>query len=113
MDYTTGETRIPVGSLDKDVFLKIKDLKVGELSEVYSVRAQDGAESFIIYKLISETAPHLPSLNTDYLKIQTAALERKKANALEDWVIKSKSLYYIHINDRFANEPELAHWTTD
>lgn len=113
MDYTTGETRIPVGDLDKDVFLKIKDLKVGEISSVYSVRAQDGTESYVIYTLISETAPHLPSLQTDYLKIQTAALERKKANALEDWVKKSKQLYYIHINSRFANEPELAHWTKD
>lgn len=113
MDYTTGETRIPVGNLDKDVFLKIKDLKVGEISQVYSVTGQDGSQSYMIYLLISETPPHLPSLETDYLKIQTAALERKKANALEDWVKKSKELYYIHINERFANEPELAHWTKD
>jgi len=110
MDNNTGETRIPVGNLDKEVFLRIKDLKVGEISSVYSVRAPDGSETYIIYILISETAPHLPSLETDYLKIQTAALERKKANALEDWVKKSKQLYYIHISDRFASEPELAHW---
>lgn len=110
MDYTTGETKIAVGNLDKDVFLKIKDLKVGEISGIFSVRAQDGSESYIIYQLISETPPHLPSLETDYLKIQTAALERKKANALEDWVKKSKELYFIHISERYASEPELAHW---
>lgn len=110
MDYQTGETKIPVGNLEKDVFLRIKDLKVGEMTSVVTVRTPDGKEIFVFYKLISETAPHLPSLETDYLKIQTAALEQKKATALEDWLIKSKAEYYIRISDRYVDEPELAHW---
>lgn len=110
MDYQTGETQISVGNLEKDVFLRIKDLKVGEVSRVYSVRGQDGKEVYVFYKLISETEPHLPSLETDYLRIQTAALEQKKTTALEDWVTKSKALYYIKISERYSSEPELAHW---
>lgn len=110
MDFSTGETKIPVSNLDKDVFLRIQNLKVGEMSQIYTVVGPDGKEYYVIYQLISETAPHLPSLETDYLKIQAAALEKKKTTALEDWVTKSKGMYYIHISDRFSGEPELAHW---
>ncbi len=110
MDYQTGETKIPVGNLEKDVFMRVKDLKVGEMTSVVTVRTPDGKEVYMIYKLISETPPHLPSLETDYLKIQTAALEDKKATALDDWLIKSKAEYYIRISDRYVDEPELAHW---
>ncbi|MHB1277102.1 MAG: peptidylprolyl isomerase [Bacteroidia bacterium] len=110
MDYQTGETKIPVGNLEKDVYLRIKDLKVGEMTSVVTVRTPDGKEVYVVYKLISETQPHLPSLQTDYLKIQTAALEQKKATALDDWLIKSKAEYYIRISDRYIDEPELAHW---
>lgn len=110
MDYATGETGIPVGNLEKEVFLRIKDLKPGEISPIYVSQGPDGKEVYIIYQLVKETPPHRPSLETDYLKIQTAALERKKSTALDDWMEKSKTQYYIHISDRFANEPELAHW---
>ncbi len=110
MDYTTGETKISVGNLDKEVFLRIKDLKVGEISRVYTIRAPDGKEVYIMYSLLSETPPHHPTLETDYLRIQNAALEQKKSKALEDWLNKSKEQYYIHINVRYASEPELARW---
>lgn len=110
MDYQTGETKIPVGNLEKDVYLRIKDLAVGEMSMVVTIRTPDGKEVYMVYMLISETAPHLPSLETDYLKIQTAALEQKKATALDDWIINKKAEYYIRISDRYINEPELAHW---
>lgn len=110
MDYQTGETKIPVGNLEKDVYLRVKDLKVGEMTTVVTVRTPDGKEVYVIYKLISETPPHLPSLQTDYLKIQTAALEDKKATALDDWLIRSKAEYYIRISERYVDEPELAHW---
>ncbi|MDX5319693.1 MAG: peptidyl-prolyl cis-trans isomerase, partial [Bacteroidota bacterium] len=110
MDYASGETKIPVGNLEKEVFLRIKDLKPGELSPIVTSGTPDGKQIYVVYKLISETPPHLPSLETDYLKIQVAALEQKKSTALEDWVTKSKTIYYIHINPRYADEPELQHW---
>ncbi|MBI1223589.1 MAG: peptidylprolyl isomerase [Bacteroidetes bacterium] len=113
MDYSSGETKIPVGNLEKEVFLRIKDLKPGEVSQVYVTRGQDGKEMYIIYNLISESPPHRPSLETDYLKIQNAALEQKKATALEDWMDKNKTQYYIHISERYSNAPELAHWKKD
>ena len=113
IDNMTGETKIPISNLDKDVYLRIKDLKVGEVSPVYTKRTPDGKEHYVIYILLSETPPHYPSLETDYLRIQNAALEKKRATALEDWIKKNKGLYYIQIKDRYASEPKLAHWKKD
>lgn len=109
-DFSTGSTKLAIDALDKEVFLTIKDMKSGEISIVRTLRNQEGKELYAIYYLISETEPHLPSLETDYLKIQAAALEQKKNQALDDWTAKSKKLYYIKINPRYASEPELAHW---
>lgn len=109
-DYTTGSTKIPVSQLDKNVYLAIKDLKVGEVTTPIRVMAEDQKEVYVIYKLFSETEPHLPSLETDYLKIQNAALQQKKSEALDTWLAIAKKKYYIHINERFSAEPELAHW---
>lgn len=109
-DYSTGSTKIPVSQLDKNVYLAIKDLAVGEITTPKRVMAQDQKEVYVIYKLFSETEPHLPSLDTDYLKIQNAALQQKKSEALDTWLANAKKKYYIHINERFSAEPELAHW---
>ncbi len=109
-DYTTGSTKIPVSQLDKNVYLAVKDLKVGEISSPTRVLAQDQKEVYVIYKLFSETEPHMPSLDTDYLKIQNAALEQKKSEALDTWLAHAKKKYYIYINERFSAEAELAHW---
>jgi len=109
-DYRNGNSKIPVGQLDKQVYLAIKDLKVGEMTDPQAVMTEDQKQVYVIYKLISETQPHMPSLATDYLRIQEAALNEKKGRALETWVEKSKEKYYIHINQRFAEEPELQHW---
>lgn len=109
-DPNTGSTKINISQLDKETYLSIKDLKPGDLTDVKITAGPDGKQVFVIYKLISETEPHLPSLDTDYLKIQADALEFKKEKALEDWILKHKHQYYIKINDRFKEAPELAHW---
>lgn len=105
-----GSTKMPISELDKDIYLSIKDLKPGEMSFIRVIKTPDGKESYVLYQLVSETQPHYLSLETDYLKIQAAALQEKKNEALDKWVEKSKKEYYIHIGDRFRQEPELQHW---
>jgi peptidyl-prolyl cis-trans isomerase SurA len=109
-DYNTGNTRIPVGQLDKAMYFSIKDLKPGEMTYPKAVQGPDGKELYVVYLLVLETEPHLPTLETDYLRIQAAALESKKSETLAAWMEKSTGLYYIKINERYANEPELAKW---
>lgn len=109
-DYTTGSTKIPVSQLDKNVYLAIKDLKPGQMTTPTRILAQDQKEVFVFYKLVSETEPHMPSMETDYLKIQNAALEQKKSEAMDVWLVNAKKKYSISISQRYIGEPELAHW---
>lgn len=95
----TGETRIPIDLLDADFFFKVDNLKVGEVSDPmeWSTTGQD--KFFHILFLKKRIAPHVASLDTDYYKLQAAALQAKQAGELDRWIKKAITNIYIDIKD--------------
>ena len=51
--------------------------------------------------------PHQADLKQDYGKIQTAALEQKKAEYTEKWVLEKLRSTYLSVNKIFADCPNL------
>lgn len=105
-----GNFKVTLAELDKDAFEAVGKMKAGDYyGPVYS-KQQDGKECYKLFYLIAETEPHIADLDKDWLKIQNAALEAKKAEALEKWIFKNKKEYYIKIVDKYAEHPTLQHW---
>ena len=105
-------TLLSIDQLDKDLVLRLKDLKVGEYSspEEYMDPAS-GKKAVRIVEIKSETQPHRENLKDDYDKVAQRALEEKKNQALDDWFTQKMSGFYINVSKDYASCPEVKDWT--
>jgi peptidyl-prolyl cis-trans isomerase SurA len=99
----SGNTFFEVADLDTDIFFAIDGLPVGDVSEPFEFRTQDGATQFRLVQLVSRSKPHKADLRQDYGKIQQAALEQKKAEYTEKWVTEKLRNTYFSIGNMFQN----------
>jgi len=105
-------TLLSIDQLDKDLVLRLKDLKVGEYSspEEY-MDPSSGKKAVRIVEIKSETQPHRENLKDDYDKVAQRALEEKKNQALDDWFTQKMSGFYINVSKDYASCPEVKDWT--
>ncbi len=108
----SGNSFFQVNELDPDVYFAIDTLKVGGISKPFDFDGPDGETYYRIIKLLSRTPPHRASLSQDYSKIQKAAIEAKKAEALSQWVSEKIGSTYIFIDPTYANCRELEKWNS-
>lgn len=104
-------TLLSIADLDKDLVLKLKDLKVGEYSkpEEYT-DPSNGKKAVRIVEVISKSEPHRENLKDDYDKVAQRALEEKKNQALDDWFKKNMTGFYINVSKDYASCPEINGW---
>jgi peptidyl-prolyl cis-trans isomerase SurA len=103
----SGNTFFEATDLDTDIFFAIEGLKENEVSEPTMFRGPDGTRFFRLIQLQSRTAPHKADLRQDYNKIQTAALEQKKGDYTEKWVLDRLRSTYLAIDPLFSDCPEI------
>lgn len=99
----TGNTKFGADDIDPSLFFVIDKLKVGEFSNPVIMKDSDGKQAYRIVYLKTRTSPHRANLKDDYDKIQNAALEQAKNNAIKKWVNQKISKTYIKIFDEFQN----------
>ena len=97
----TGTTGFEVSDLDPQVSFVIDKLKVGEISKPAMMETEDGKQAYRLLFLKKRTLPHRANMREDYDKIQSWALEQKKAEAFQEWIAKKAAKTYIRINDKF------------
>lgn len=90
-----------LAEIDGVTFRAIEDLNVGDITEPKIYDDQTGTKVVKLYYIVSRTEPHIASLDTDYNKIQQAALAEKQGNLLKEWVETKKNDFYIKILTNF------------
>jgi peptidyl-prolyl cis-trans isomerase SurA len=103
----SGNTFFEVSDLDTDIFFAIDGLKEGDVSEPVQFKSQDGTKMFRLVQLVSRSKPHKADLKQDYGKIQQAALEQKKSEFTEKWVLSKLRSTYLSVGEMFASCPNL------
>lgn len=103
----TGNTFFEVADLETSVFFAIDGIKEGDVAEPFRFKSQDGSEMFRLVQLVSRSKPHKADLKLDYGKIQSAALEQKKGNFTEKWVLEKLNTTYLGISNMFSSCPNL------
>jgi len=103
-------TFLTIDQLDKDLVIKMKDLKVGEYSQPLEYTDERGKKGIRIVYLKTKTEPHRENLKDDYNKVAQRAIENKKENALEKWFDDKKRNYYIMIDEEYRSCSVLKHW---
>ena len=103
----SGNTFFEVADLDTEIFFAIDGLNPGGISQPTEFRTQDGSTNFRLVQLVSRSKPHKADLRQDYGKIQQAALDQKKAEYTEKWVLEKLRSTYMSVSDMFAECPNL------
>lgn len=111
LDPQTGSSELSIDQLDPALALMIDSLKVGGFSQPHIFTQDNGERSTRIIYLKSMTAPHKANLKDDYSRIQQAALQQKRGWAMDEWIQKKSSSYYIRIDPEFKDCASLQRWS--
>lgn len=103
----SGNSFFEVGDLETSVFFAIDGIKEGDVAEPFRFKGPDGTELFRLVQLVSRSKPHKADLKLDYGKIQSAALEQKKGEYTEKWVLEKLNTTYLSIGNMFSTCPNL------
>lgn len=99
-----------LAEIDATTFRVVERMKVGDMTKPDIYDVQSGGKMVKIYYLVEKTEPHVANLETDYAKIQVAALTEKKRKFVFAWVEDKKDDFYIKVSDEFKNYPFQTNW---
>lgn len=93
----TMDNKFAASHLDASVLFAVEKIEVGGISSVISYRDDDNRNGYRIISVLQKTAPHKANLQDDYPFIQQLALEHKKRQSLNTWVIDKKKQTFFKI----------------
>jgi peptidyl-prolyl cis-trans isomerase SurA len=102
-DPSQRDTWFTLDELNSEMFVKVRDLKVGEISEPFRTTDENGNTVFRIVRLDSEIPAHRANLKDDYENLYTAALMNKRTKTYDDWVKKKIGTTYVRISHEFES----------
>lgn len=98
----TGTSIFYIDQVNPQVYYTIEKMKVGETSSPVPAQSIDGKKGYRIIKLIKKSEPHKATLDTDYDKVQNAALVSKQNEATLTWIKGKINSTYIKLSDDFS-----------
>ncbi|HUV01641.1 MAG TPA: peptidylprolyl isomerase [Bacteroidales bacterium] len=101
---TNPSSRINWFTLDefsREMYIVVRDMKVGEISEPFRTTDEDGNIVFRIIRLDDELPAHRANLKDDYQYLYGAALMNKRNSTYESWIRDKIENTYIKISEEF------------
>lgn len=97
----TGTSVFEINQVDPQIYYVVEKLKSGDISKPVPAESFDGKKGYRIIKLISKTESHKATFETDYAKVQEAAMANKNNEATNKWINSKLSSTYIRIEDEY------------
>jgi peptidyl-prolyl cis-trans isomerase SurA len=85
--------------LNPEMYVKIRDMKVSEISEAFRTTDDDGNVVFRIVRLDNEIPAHRANLKDDYESLYLAAVKQARSKEYQEWINKKIGNTYIKISD--------------
>jgi len=104
-DPSSRVTMLLLDDLDKETYVMVRDLKVGEISPPFKTTDENGNTVFRIVRLDNQTPAHIADFKTDYELLYNAALQQKRSKYYEEWIAKKIGITYIKVSDEFKTCP--------
>ena len=97
-------------SLDETTFMTLNKLIPGEYSECVPFVNDDGVMAYRLLYLKEKVAEHKANIVEDYDMIKNAALEEKKYNALQKWVVDKVKVTSIKLSEQYKDCDFVTKW---
>jgi peptidyl-prolyl cis-trans isomerase SurA len=102
-DPSERDTWFTLEELNPEMYIKVRDLKVGEISDPFRTTDENNNVVFRIVKLDSEIPAHRANLKDDYQNLSNAALMNKQTKTYDEWIQKKLKTTYVKISDEFKS----------
>jgi peptidyl-prolyl cis-trans isomerase SurA len=89
--------------LNPEMYVQVRDMKPGEISEPFRTTDDNDNTVFRIVKLDDEIPAHRANLKDDYQVIGDAAMMNKRQKTYNEWIEKKIESTYIKISDEFKS----------
>ncbi len=97
-------------SLDETTYATLNKLIPGEYSECLPYVNDDGVMAYRLLYLQEKVTEHKANITEDYDMIKSAALEEKKYDALQKWVVEKVKVTSIKLNDQYRDCEFVSKW---
>jgi peptidyl-prolyl cis-trans isomerase SurA len=87
--------------LNREMYVQVRDMKVGEISDPFMTTDEDNNVVFRVVKLDSELPAHTANLKDDYQELYNAALMTERNKVYEKWIKNKIDVTYLKISDEF------------
>jgi peptidyl-prolyl cis-trans isomerase SurA len=87
--------------LNPEMYVKIREMKVGEISDPFKTHDENNNEVFRIIKLDNVLPAHAANLKDDYQNLYDEALSKERTLTFEKWVKNKIGITYIKISEEF------------
>jgi peptidyl-prolyl cis-trans isomerase SurA len=105
-DENSGSTYFDKDNLNHLDYNVIKDLKIGEISDPFESRDNEGREGRTIYKIIKieKIIPsHVANYETDFAVLQMMAKDKASRDAIEEFIKRKQATTFIRIDPLFSH----------
>jgi peptidyl-prolyl cis-trans isomerase SurA len=83
------------------MYVKVREMKIGEISSPFKTTDENNNEVFRIVKLDNILSAHSANLKDDYQNLYDAALVKERAKVFDKWVKQKIGITYIKISEEF------------
>jgi peptidyl-prolyl cis-trans isomerase SurA len=87
--------------LNHEMYVKVREMKIGEISDAFKTTDDNNSEVFRIVKLDDVLPAHAANLKDDYQSLYNAALNKERAQVFDKWIKNKIAITYIKISDEF------------
>lgn len=109
-NQNTATSKFEMNELDKQLFVVIDKMEVGDVSKPAFMQTQDNKEAYRLVKLKSISDPHKANLKDDYQLIQNMATSEIRNAKIKDWIQDKISKTYINISDDYKDCTFISEW---
>ena len=99
----TGNNRFELDQFETKEYYIIRDLKVGEISDIYESTDDKGNLVYKVIRLKSKTEPHKANLKQDYELLKQMASQQIQNEIVDDWIEEKIKTTYIRISDPYCD----------
>lgn len=106
----SGTTFFSTNDLPPEIYFGIENLDINDISNPIEYQDNGGELRYRIVQLQTETRPHIANLKEDYSKLQKFAIESKKNDYFNDWIVSKLSDTYITVDDKYSTCANIGDW---
>jgi peptidyl-prolyl cis-trans isomerase SurA len=89
--------------LNREMYGKVRDLKVGEISDPFRTTDESNKVVFRLVKVDNILPAHTANLKDDYQNIYNSALNAERAKVYEKWIKEKIAITYIKVSEEFKS----------